>query len=124
MTKEERLKILKLKKEGFGYKTISTRLNISLSTVKSVCKRESIYEVTKCKQCGEKLIMIEGKKSKKFCSDKCRMSWWYQHQNIMNKNSEYQVKCACCNKTFSFYGYKNRKYCSRECYMRDKYGSR
>lgn len=122
MTIEEKQKIQQLKSEGFGYKAISSKLGISLGTVKTVCRKDTTTQVQKCKNCGADLVMVEGKKVKKFCSDNCRMAWWYQHQNMMNKKGSYEVECACCKKKFTFYGYKNRKYCSRECYLRDKYG--
>ena len=115
-------KVLELKNKGYSYNAISKELGIPVSTAKTYFRRDSIERGSKCKHCGAELVNVAGKKVKKFCSDKCRMAWWYQHQNLMNKKSEYEVECACCKKKFTFYGYKSRKYCSRECYMRDKYG--
>lgn len=122
MTREEKEKVLKLKDAGYGAKTISKQLGLPLNSVKSLLRRDIIVKTTRCKECGTELICVEGKKPKKFCSDKCRMAWWYKNQHMMNKKSAYEVVCVCCKKKFNFYGYKNRKYCSRECYLRDKYG--
>ena len=115
-------KVLELKNKGFSYKAISDQLGIPVSTAKTYLRREKSAEGNTCKHCGAELINVKGKKNKKFCSDKCRMAWWYKNQHMMNKKSAYEVVCVCCKKKFNFYGYKNRKYCSRECYLRDKYG--
>ena len=115
-------KVLELKNKSYSYKAISEKLGIPISTAKTYLRRENISINFKCKFCGADLVNVQGKKAKKFCNDKCRMAWWYQHQNMMNKKSTYEVVCKCCKKKFTFYGYKNRKYCSRECYLRDKYG--
>ena len=117
-------KVLELKNKGYSYKAISDQLGIPVSTAKTYLRREKASEGNTCKHCGAELVNVRGKKTKKFCSDKCRMAWWYKHQNLMNKKSEYQVECKCCKEKFTFYGYKDRKYCSRECFMRDKYGER
>ena len=115
-------KVIELKVKGYSYKEISEKLGIPISTAKTYLRRENISVVNKCKFCGADLVNIPGKKAKKFCSDKCRMSWWYKNQSIMNKKSAYEVVCKCCKKKFIFYGYKERKYCSKECYLKDRYG--
>lgn len=117
-------KVIELKNKGYSYNAISKELGIPVSTAKTYLRRDGIEQTTRCKHCGAVLKMTKGKKAKKFCDDKCRMAWWYKHQNMMNKKKEYVVECECCKKKFSFYGYKGRKYCSRECYMRAKYGER
>ena len=39
---------------------------------------ENENETAFCKNCGGKLEHTPGRKPKKFCSDKCRMAWWYK----------------------------------------------
>lgn len=124
MTENIKEKVFELKNKGYSYNAISKELGIPVSTAKTYLRRGSTPQQNKCKHCGAVLVNVEGKKAKKFCNDKCRMAWWYKHQNMMNKTSAYEVKCICCKQKFIFYGYKNRKYCSRECYLRDKYGSK
>lgn len=121
MAIDEKSNVVELRNKGYGYKAISSQLNIPLSTVKSILKRET---ADKCKNCGKPLKQIEGKKAKKFCCDKCRMKWWYDNQHLLNKKASYEVECACCKKKFIFYGYGGRKYCSNACYLRDRYGER
>lgn len=124
MSNEVKEQVIKLKNEGYGYKAISRKLNIPLGTVKSLLRRETTTQYRTCKQCGKEFKKPNGRKEKKFCSNKCRMKWWYEHQHLMNKKSAYQVECACCKKKFIFYGYKGRKYCSVQCYKRARYGQR
>lgn len=134
MTDKQKNEIIALRKEGLGYMRISKKLNMSINTVKSYCQRHHLakpeqiakavpIEVTTehfCPQCGVKVKQNEKRKLKKFCSDKCRMTWWNSHRDMINYSESAQIVCANCHKTF--YAYKGRKYCSHSCYIQDRFG--
>ena len=118
MTSEQRNRILFLKSKGCSLPEISERVQVSVNTIKSFLSRhrddistdyreenldeESFLETVdhntdeneteerdKCEFCGIPIFHIEGKRKKKFCSDKCRMSWWYRNRNNDNGESVY-----------------------------------
>ena len=67
-------------------------------------------------QCGKPVAQKEGRKEKKFCSDKCRTSWWNSHQSEINRKAYYTLVCQYCGKEFKSNGNQRRKFCCRECY--------
>ena len=76
MTSEEKNKIVKLSNQGMGYLKIANTLNLSSNTVKTFLRREKEKVQRLCLQCGKSISNVESKKERKFCSDKCRLSWW------------------------------------------------
>lgn len=76
---------------------------------------------TVCKYCGEKLIQTKGHRQKKFCSNKCRFTWWKSPKADLPKASPYLLKCKNCGKKFKRYGKKNQRYCSHGCYILDRF---
>ena len=115
MKKQEREKILQLKQQGYGNKQIADELNIPVNTVKSFLRRRLSEEGNFCRTCGIPIEQTAHRKLKKFCSDKCRMTWWNAHKTELNKKSEIAVVCGYCGKEFMSYPSKKRKYCSRSC---------
>jgi len=77
---------------------------------------------TYCKQCGQEMEVIAGRKLKKFCSDKCRMGWWIANPNQLNRKATYNFTCACCGTDFTAYGNKGRKFCNHTCYIASRFG--
>lgn len=75
------VKIEELRKKGYGYKKIASSLDMSPNTVKSYLRRRSLAEnaIIKCQFCGVGVRQNPHRKTKKFCSDKCRMAWWNAH---------------------------------------------
>ena len=78
MTKEQKQKITELAAFGKGYKFIADYLGVSLDTVKSYMRRNSIkvaavqiqqktYEGVLCRNCGAVLVHKPGFKKKSFC---------------------------------------------------------
>ena len=153
MTSEQRNSILFLKSKGCSLPEISEKVQVSVNTIKSFLSRhrddistdyreenldeESFLETVdhntdeneteerdKCKFCGVPIFHIEGKRKKKFCSDKCRMSWWYRNRNNDNGESVYCLTCQYCGKKFYVYGNKHRKYCSQDCFHKARVGGR
>lgn len=127
MTDEQRTQIRQMRSEGEGYKAIASATGISWNTIKAFCKRESkgllpAQEIVNepiesvCPTCGALLTVHEHRKAKKFCSDKCRMTWWNNHMEQVKRNAIYDKVCAYCNKPFQIYGRKDQKYCCMECY--------
>lgn len=130
MTDEEKIKVANLRARGFGYTAISKELNISANTIKAYCKRsglggvasEEVDEVDipiikcRCQNCGKKIAFPEGRKEKKFCSDKCRNAWWNANLDKVNRKAMYEFTCLHCKKKGIAYGNNHRKFCNRECY--------
>ena len=92
--------IKKLREKGLGYKKIAVCLNVSANTVKSICRREQ----------------------KKYCSDACRMKWWKNSQDKMNRKAFSIHQCKCCKREYTSYSNNKRKYCSHECYIKHRFG--
>ena len=126
MTNEQKNQITRLRNSGHGYKAIAGALGLSRDAVKSYCRRHNLTGnseqpatvtlPTFCKQCGKEVPQTVGRKEKKFCSDKCRMTWWAGNAPNASKSMTEQV-CEGCGKAFYAYPNDGRKYCSHECYI-------
>lgn len=138
---EQKDKILQLRKEGYGYKSISGILKIGRDTVRNVCKSYELTGyghpmtddiirrhnmLTLCLCCGKR-INTENRKGRKskFCSETCRRKWWNENSDKKNKkdNAWYSFTCKNCGKEFKAYGNKNRKFCSIRCSSEYRFGS-
>lgn len=128
MTDKDKRTIKIFRESGVSYGEISKILNISIDTVKSFCRRNSLtgYKGSKredivvkpCEECGLPVIQNPGRKTKRFCTDKCRMNWWNSHPDKVIHKKIYAIKCCYCGKEFNSNGRKDRKYCSHECYAK------
>lgn len=125
MTGIQKQKIKYMRAQGFSYKAISDELKISVNTVKSYCRRNALASESVvgletsadiCANCKKELIHTPGAKKKRFCTDKCRMTWWAKHPDEIRRKALYNFVCPVCKKAFTAYGNAKRKYCSRECY--------
>ncbi len=120
-TKQE---IISMRKQGMGYMKIGQLLGISHNTVRSFCSRNRIglsSNTVNCKECGKVIKVAPKHKSKKFCSDSCRIKWWNSNQDKVNKKAVYEFACAYCGVEFTAYGNNKRKYCSHACYIKARY---
>ena len=118
--------------EGNSHSQIASSLGISVNTIKSYCRRNTLpvggidftpAETTpRCKQCGKRLVQDPKRKTKRFCSDVCRYSWWDTHRNTMAKKTAIKQTCAHCGRPFESYDNEHRKYCSHACYIKDRFG--
>ena len=85
MTDEQKQQIIALRRDGAGYGRIAARLQISINTVKSFCRRHSLAASTAgavCEQCGKPIEQNPGRKRKRFCCDVCRNKWWNAHLEL------------------------------------------
>jgi hypothetical protein len=78
-----------------------------------------------CQNCGCEITQTPKKKTKKFCSDQCRLNWWHGKGKSevieTTGGSKYTRICCHCGKVFSAYGRKDAIYCSHECYIAERY---
>ena len=118
MTFQEKYAIENMHRKGYSSGTIASVLGLSRNTVKSFLRRNTnTADERACLNCGKPVKQRQGRKEKKFCSDKCRMAWWNKHQDCVTKQAYYTLTCQHCGKEFEVYGNRNRKYCNRECYL-------
>lgn len=124
MTTEQKASIITLRSDGLTYSDIAERLKLSINTVKSFYRRcgNKSVPTANCKYCGKPILQPSGAREKKFCSDKCRMTWWNSHRDEVNYKVVYKYKCECCGKEFEVYGNKKRRYCGRSCYIKHRFG--
>ncbi len=110
-------KIRELQRQGYGYKKIASLLCLPVNTVKSHIRRHPIDLSKKtCLYCDKVITNTPHKREKKYCSDKCRLAWWREHQDLVNRKAIYHLTCKNCGKSFESYGNARRIYCSRACY--------
>lgn len=123
MTELERAEIVFYRNQQFGYKKIAKLTGIPLSTIKSYCQKiGQLPAPSFCLQCKRPITQTKGRKTKKFCSDRCRMAWWNDHKDLVKKKAFYEYICPVCGKRFIAYGNAHRKYCSRECQIEGRFG--
>lgn len=115
MTDLQKQKIEELQLAGYGYKKISTLLGLPQNNVKAYCSRHK-PDIPLCLNCGKLTPQPPHKRKKKFCSDKCRLSWWNKHPDKLRHRTERTVVCPVCGKEFKVHGSASRKYCSQACY--------
>lgn len=127
MTYEQKERIRHMRVEGLSYARIAETLCVSENTVKSFCRRNNLGGVSKgrtegvvCRQCAAPLLRTVGAKRKKFCRDQCRMMWWNNHPEAVQRKAFYPYTCAFCGSLRQSYGNKKRKYCSRTCYGKSR----
>lgn len=119
LTDEQKDKIRTLRMAGWGYRSIANKLEISVNTIKSFCRRHDVpVERGLCRYCGGNVRDIPGKKKKIFCNDSCRSKYWAEHRNEISTASVFT--CRHCGKEFRAYG--RRKYCSEPCYFAERFG--
>lgn len=68
-----------------------------------------------CGCCGKEVEQNPGRKKKKFCSDRCRLSYWHGHRDVERQGYREKV-CGNCGQVFESYGRAGQIYCSHACY--------
>jgi len=130
MTTDEKTTLSAYRQQGLGYKKIAQLMGLSVNTVKTYCKRNSLGATVAqtsngadsvCKCCNAPLVQIPGRKPRTFCSDTCKVKWWNAHPEQVKHRSDRQVICGHCGKSFSVNQNSTRKYCSHACYIADRF---
>lgn len=66
-----------LRLHGVPPSAIARELGLSVNTVKSYIRRHpNIGNTVRCQWCEEPVLQSAGRKQKKFCSDRCRITYW------------------------------------------------
>ena len=83
MTSQQITMLTNMRSSGAGYQRIANTIGVSKDAVKKYCQRHGMRSETGaarslqfCPNCGIRLVSLAGKKAKRFCSDRCRYSWW------------------------------------------------
>ena len=87
MTDKQKNQIAEYRDHGMSYTEISKKMDLSINSIKTYCKRHGLggvkaYEIggpaviVPCAYCGKPVQQNPGRKQKRFCSDKCRNLWW------------------------------------------------
>ncbi len=133
MTDLQKEQIAALREQGYGYATIANAVGMKKGTVVAFCRKMGLtgtkaqgnnritLDAGFCLQCGTPLVQKPGRKKIKFCSDKCRVTWWNSHPEAVKKKAIYYFTCAHCGKDFTAYGNAGRKFCSHACYIAERY---
>ena len=124
-----------LRMRGVGYRAIASTVGLSRDAVRNYCKSHGLdsygaeqienlrEQIDICQRCGKELQQPSRGRTRKFCSEVCRRTWWTEHPEIKAKKETafYKTDCKYCGKIFTVYGNKNRKYCSHDCYIHDRF---
>lgn len=119
VTNEQIEIVARLQQSGKGYRAIAAETGLPINSVKSWCRRHPADRTAPsfCQQCGTALNQIPGKRTRRFCSDTCRMLWWKEHPENKSHRVAYRHVCRCCGMEFI----NNRavaSYCSRACFAK------
>jgi len=127
MTGAEKKLIDQFRRQGLGNSEIAERLNLSINTVKSYCRRnatETVMTVVNeapsvlCKRCGNPITAKPDKRRKQFCSAQCRYQWWHLHRGDSINATDHT--CLSCGRVFRTN--RQQKYCCHECYIIARFG--
>lgn len=73
--------------QGIAPTAIALALGVSVNTVKShIHRHPEIPGTLRCLTCGKPVMQTEGRKAKKFCSDRCRSAYWNDKRRKENAN--------------------------------------
>ncbi|MFQ9186978.1 MAG: RNA polymerase subunit sigma-70 [Agathobacter rectalis] len=111
MTDKEKSTIAEYRQAGYSYTQISKMMDLSINSIKTYCKRHDLggkvaYTVTvintgsKYENCGKDIIQNSGRKTKRFCCDKCRNKWRNEHMDQVKRKANYVYTCMNCKKYF------------------------
>lgn len=112
MTLDEKQKAIELREAGKSYKEIADILGVAKSTISTLFQRRK-PEGKRCQCCGSR-IKNANTGRKKFCSDKCRKSWWKSNGN---HHKSQETICENCGNKFINHESKERRFCSFSCYQ-------
>ena len=77
MNREIIRQIDRMRLDGSTPTAMARKLGISVNTVKSHIRRHPVIPGTlPCVCCGRPVLQNAGRKAKKYCSDRCRITYW------------------------------------------------
>lgn len=80
--------ITQMRLDGKKATEIADTLGLSVNTVKSHIRRHpDTPNTVPCLCCGKEVLQTKGRKMKKYCSDRCRITWWnhkYREDGVRN----------------------------------------
>lgn len=129
MTDVQKKDVERLRKLGYGYKTIAKQLLVPVETIKSHCRRHDIQKepekalYVQCLNCGKTLNQLPGRKRKKYCSDACRASWWAMQPENVRYKTRYKHVCEMCGTVFESHT-KHQRFCSQKCAAAERRGEK
>ncbi len=102
MNKEQKTSIIRMRSDGVTFSEIANQLRLSINKVKSFYRRnaKTKSQLETCMHCGKPIVQTKHKRQKKFCSDKCRNSWWSAHPQNRRPKRLYSHICAYCGTAF------------------------
>lgn len=115
MTTHETILIDNYRRQGLGYKKIAAIMELPSNSVKTYIRRHPLDETScGCLNCGVPIEQTPHHRTRKYCSDRCRLAWWHTHQSQLNRSMDERT-CTYCGSTYSTHK-KAQQFCSRECY--------
>lgn len=104
-------------KRDMSMAKIAEITGLSVNTVKSWCRRHPLEGIKPgvCRQCGAPVRQLPHRKTKRFCSDRCRYAWWTQHPQARKQGITYTHICRYCGSAFET-GRAAGSYCSVQCF--------
>lgn len=132
MTEKQIKQINAMRNRGATYSEIAVATCLSESAIKSYCWRHKIQVVEKksdehnssilCPNCKVVIIQKPKQKPRRFCSEKCRTTWWNKNRKIANKSKMLNIACDFCGIEFEKLNSSSQRYCSHNCYIKDRFG--
>lgn len=121
MTSQQKEQIAAMRRKGCTYAKIAEAAGLSINTVKSFCLRNPLTDINTelCKNCGAQISVLEHRRPRQFCSDKCRVAYW---RKMHPERTVYSLTCKNCGTLFESKGSRQQKYCSHSCYVSDRFG--
>ncbi len=127
MNKMQKEKVRQMRGYRISYSKIAKAVGLPENTVKSFCRRnqlniraESVVGSSSkgmpyCLNCSKQITQTPGHRGRKYCSDRCRITWWNKRPVVPGRKNIRSFTCLACGKQFDTYGKRERKYCSRTC---------
>ena len=106
--------VIKLRESKLSIREISKETGVPVTTVARWLKEAEEILTAVCPVCGTKITYTRGHRPKKFCSDKCCIKWWREHNEI--KAKRYLHTCEHCGKPFKSMK-RYQRFCCRSCYL-------